>query len=496
MAPPVEEDEDNWLDTPETGFITPPPETPDSPVAIDTEESRTTSLTQADAQESASTPTEDGWITANNSEHLQEGGELNGSGGQAVSPNEDNWLTEEPEPTGPMLQSDSGTKSADKEQTPSSEDLLTDHRVATDANDRKLPIWPIVAVVVALVLLGTGGWGAYSERAALQAQVQSLTNQLNQKRSQGNLSAAEEQELRADNQSMRLQLATLREQYAAMSAEIQGLEQRLMVSLEEGIAQETSAISQATSEDSAASESQSPADDISPTDPVAAPTKTTTAEVNTAVNAEPRSGTWFVNIASYSRRDTAEDWANKVRKDGNSVSLQEVVIKDRTLYRVRAEGFNSKSEAQEAAGQFQTAYKTGPLWVGMNDPREPARSIETNSSSSKPALEGLGDTDEVTPIDSAQAKAKEPVALTSGSGSSTGGWFIYVDTYSKGTDADEKAKVINNAGYEAKVAVEYRSGELFYRVQVVGINDREAGEQTVKELAAIGDMPNLQLRQY
>ena len=76
-----------------------------------------------------------------------------------------------------------------------------------------------------------------------------------------------------------------------------------------------------------------------------------------------------------------------------------------------------------------------------------------------------------------------------------GGWFIYVDTYAQGVDADNKAQQIEDAGYAAKVAVEYRSGELLYRVQIVGINSREQGEEIITALVAGGDMPNLQLRQ-
>lgn len=47
-----------------------------------------------------------------------------------------------------------------------------------------------------------------------------------------------------------------------------------------------------------------------------------------------------------------------------------------------------------------------------------------------------------------------------------------------------------------KVAVESRQGELFYRVQVVGINSEAEGEATLKALAQLDDMPNLQLRRY
>ena len=73
---------------------------------------------------------------------------------------------------------------------------------------------------------------------------------------------------------------------------------------------------------------------------------------------------------------------------------------------------------------------------------------------------------------------------------------MFVDTYSRGVDADSRARAIRDAGYDAKVAVESRQGELFYRVQVVGINSEAEGEATVKALAQLDDMPNLQLRRY
>ena len=71
-----------------------------------------------------------------------------------------------------------------------------------------------------------------------------------------------------------------------------------------------------------------------------------------------------------------------------------------------------------------------------------------------------------------------------------------MDTYAQGLEADKKAQQIEDAGYAAKVAVEYRSNELFYRVQIVGVESREQGESIIETLAAAGDMPNLQLRQY
>ena len=59
-------------------------------------------------------------------------------------------------------------------------------------------------------------------------------------------------------------------------------------------------------------------------------------------------GLWFANVAAYSRRGTAENWAQKLQSEGYNAITQSVEIEGRTLYRVRAVGFDTKSEAKSA----------------------------------------------------------------------------------------------------------------------------------------------------
>jgi hypothetical protein len=118
---------------------------------------------------------------------------------------------------------------------------------------------------------------------------------------------------------------------------------------------------------------------------------------------------------------------------------------------------------------------------------EPAIASKAAPTSKVEAPQVSGDT--APPSATQQALELQPI-------NSDGGWFIYVDTFSQPAAADERAKQITAAGYDAKVAVEYRTGEMFYRVQVVGIKSRMQGEAVVAKLASLDDMPNLQLRQY
>ena len=72
-------------------------------------------------------------------------------------------------------------------------------------------------------------------------------------------------------------------------------------------------------------------------------------------------------------------------------------------------------------------------------------------------------------------------------------WFVFVDTYDKGERADSVINELVEQGLEAKVAVESRSGELFYRVQVVGIESEAKGNAIVAQLKD-SDFPNARLR--
>ena len=59
---------------------------------------------------------------------------------------------------------------------------------------------------------------------------------------------------------------------------------------------------------------------------------------------------------------------------------------------------------------------------------------------------------------------------------------MFVDTYDKGERANSVTNELVEQGLEAKVAVESRSGELFYRVQVVGIESEARGNAIVARL--------------
>ena len=346
----------------------------------------------------------------------------------------------------------------------SAEAILVDHQAAAQQPKAKLPVWTTVAMGAALVLLVVGGWGAISERSKLTNTVAQLENALAAKSRQGDMTAEEEQILQSDNQSLRLQLESLREQYGAVAREIELLQRSVNAQIEQPTPEESTA--EGTS---------------------AAPAPSSNGD-----------GNWFVNVAAYSKQAMAEKWASKISSDASKVVVSAVEVNGKALYRLRIVGIASRQDATRLAGELEKTYRIGPLWVGTEELT--ATFTEKTAAQTSPAFleEGVDDgvdDSENSQVDKAISNTPDTqvVAQSSKSGE---GWFIYVDTYPTGGAADARARTINNAGFNAKVSVEYRSGELFYRVHVVGITSQAEGERIAEELSSLGDMPNLQLRKY
>lgn len=350
----------------------------------------------------------------------------------------------------------------------SAEAILVDHQAAAQQPKAKLPVWTTVAMGAALVLLVVGGWGAISERSKLTNTVVQLENALAAKSRQGDMTAEEEQILQSDNQSLRLQLESLREQYGAVAREIELLQRSVNAQIEQPTPEESTA--EGTS---------------------AAPAPSSNGD-----------GNWFVNVAAYSKQAMAEKWASKISSDAAKVVVSTVEVNGKALYRLRIVGIASRQDATRLAGELERTYGIGPLWVGTEDltatftGKAPAQTSPAFLEEEvDDRVDGGVDDSENSQVDKTinNTPDTQVVAPSSKSGE---GWFIYVDTYPTGGAADARARAINNAGFNAKVSVEYRSGELFYRVHVVGITSQAEGERIAEELSSLGDMPNLQLRKY
>lgn len=490
MTPPKEwggDDEDgaDWLMASEDNAASPQPSArpPIDDVGWLTSESEGTEL-EEDAETGSSSGGDwftDGEITASPETPVPLQAEGTGTSTNSTSTSD----TSTSEAPGADTSSASDTLDAGTSSEFSSMDLLTDHHIVGTSTTGKLPLWPTIAGIAAVVLLLVGGWGAISERSSLQNRIVELEEQQGTPQSQGNLDAGDEAVLEAKNQALTLQLTTLKGDYSAANDTIQALQVELD-NAEKLAAQATRLAETRKSESMPQQQVVTKAEATPTTTDLTPDTSATIAATTPQTSANQSDGLWFANVAAYSRRATAEKWAQKLQNEGYNAVTQSVDIDGRTLYRVRAVGFSTKNDAKAIAAELESTYNLGALWIGKTSapPAPNARS----QPRTKPALD----------------KAMPPAATNKGADATTanaseqdvGGWFIYVDTYAQGVDADNKAQQIEEAGYAAKVAVEYRSGELLYRVQIVGINSRERGEEIIQALAAGGDMPNLQLRQY
>ena len=353
-------------------------------------------------------------------------------------------------------------------------DILTDHHLARSSTPGKRSLWPVLTAACALILVVIGGWGAITERSSLTARIAELESAAIKTPQRGDLSGSEEQSLREENQRLSKQLDELRDQLSNMAEEPAELETALSSKL---------------------ATSQLPEFVATMSSNEVANTSTNQDQtVGDKASDEANIGGWFVNVAAYSQASAAQSWVDKLTAslDENVVSSK-VVVNDKTLYRVRVVDLADRAAAQALARQLENNYDIGPLWVGKTETSATrSNSEKTNLKQDRPLQ--TNPTKDASTSANTDQPASKPVALRNFA--NKGGWFIYIDTYSQGTDADAKALEIQSAGYDAKVAVEYRSGELFYRVQVVGINSREEGETIAQALSALGDMPNLQLRKY
>lgn len=358
-------------------------------------------------------------------------------------------------------------------------DILTDHHLARSSTPGKRSLWPVLTVACALILVIIGSWGAITERSSLTARIAELVSAATKTPQRGDLSGSEEQSLRDENQQLSNQLDELRVQLSNMAQELAELETALPSELATSQPQE----SVATTVNNEVANARANQDQT----------------VGDTSGEEANIGDWFVNVAAYSQASAAQSWVDKLTAsiDENVVSSR-VVVNEKTLYRVRVVGLGDRAAAKAMASRLENSYNIGPLWVGKAETSANGISPEESSldqTRSKPASSALTTATQEQPIsNSPNATASQPVELRNFS--NKGGWFIYIDTFSQASDADTKALEVQSAGYDAKVAVEYRSGELFYRVQVVGINSQEEGETIAQALSALGDMPNLQLRQY
>ena len=331
--------------------------------------------------------------------------------------------------------------------------LLTDHTATAKSTggSAKMP-WALAVIGFVAAAAMAGLWldtqnSNSAEIADLKDTIRSLQRVENEK-------ASEDTALAADNEALRSEIASLKAQTDALKDENELLKNREAERAAKAIAQR---------------QETTTTKPMKPASPILEPPR-------------QAGGPWFVNLESHTSRATANERAAALRNTLRplNISVASARVNGRDYYRVRAAGFASKALAGQASEWMSAQTKAGPYWLGK---------AEDSPSSASSAPSAKAET--ITSTTATPTATKRPVRLKQLP--MRDNWFVFVDTYDKGERADSVINELVEQGLEAKVAVESRSGELFYRVQVVGIESEAKGNAIVAQLKD-SDFRNARLR--
>ena len=432
----------------------------------------TTSSGGAEIDESTDWLEDDDFEVHPESERSSEGGPLEG---------EDPVTNEEASTdNGTSAVKEASVKDSPTKEAPATSDadaLLTDHsevRTEQTASRSKAP-WA-VAIAGFLVAAGMGGLWLDAQETA-NAEITELKNTIRSIKRSEKKPSSQNSNL-AEYQALERQIAELQLQNGKLTQENEALKSQEAERAQRAIVDST--ISQlATNIPAAMSDA-----------PAVSSEKEEDSQTR-AVAPNQAGGLWFVNLESHKAQAVAQERIDLLRAKvrGTNLSITSAKVNGQTYYRVRAAGFSSKVDATAASKWLAQALNAGPFWIGK-DSKKISQAPRVSTAPIKRQVADQLRTAASKPIETKTA-AKQPVRLRSLP--MRNNWFVFVDTYDSGQRADEVISALNDQGLDAKVAVESRSGELFYRVQVVGIESESAGNIIVSQLKA-DEFKNARLR--
>ena len=331
--------------------------------------------------------------------------------------------------------------------------ILAGHTATAKSSNgsAKMP-WALAVIGFVAAAAMTGLW--VDTQSSSSAEIADLKDTIRSLQRVENDKAAEDTALAADNEALRSEIASLKAQTEALTDENDLLKNREADRAAKAITQQQEA---------------APTQPLKPASPILEPPR-------------QAGGPWFVNLASHTSRATANDRAAALRDTLRplNISVASARVNGRDYYRVRAAGFASKALAGQASEWMSAQTKAGPYWLGKAEEPPNSASSATNSKVRT-----------IASTTAAPKATKQPVRLKQLP--MRDNWFVFLDTYDKGERADSVINELIEQGLDAKVAVESRSGELFYRVQVAGIESEAKGNAIVAQLKD-SDFRNARLR--
>ncbi|MEH6567966.1 MAG: SPOR domain-containing protein [Halioglobus sp.] len=226
--------------------------------------------------------------------------------------------------------------------------------------------WPlglIAVAVIALLMLGAGGYGVMQQRASMQEEIRSLQAAAATSADSGEMAASRQAQaiLEEENSKLRSTIDTLQLEIRSLQDTASGLEMQLF-KIQSDVAEQ-----EAVAARSAAKVKKRAAPKPAPSKPKATPEPAaiaTAATPSSATAAPTSTGNWFVNFSSYGSVETANSWLNRLKPDSGRVVVAPAEKNGDTYYRVRVIDLKDKAQAQEVARSLEKQYKLPKLWIG------------------------------------------------------------------------------------------------------------------------------------
>ena len=212
---------------------------------------------------------------------------------------------------------------------------------ATTKPNKTRWIWPTVAAVLGLSAIGAGGYGWFHAMEQSKT-IRSLEFQLKTvNQATTNEPVAEQSTLNNDRiDELQKELALAQERHADEISELAEQNQTLNAKL----SSTERALLQARKDNTSAAP-----DEIRP---------------QKAQNSTASAGTWFINIQTFSKQTDAVKLAESLSDAPENIQVQPVSVNGKTLYRVRAEGYADKAEADAAAEALAQDFGLSTPWIG------------------------------------------------------------------------------------------------------------------------------------
>lgn len=229
--------------------------------------------------------------------------------------------------------------------------------------------WPlglIAVAVIALIMLGAGGYGVMQQRASMQEEIRALQAAAATSANTGEMAASRQAQsiLEEENSNLRTTIDTMQLEIRSLQDTASGLEMQLF-KLQSAAAESEAIAARPPVKETQSKPQAQPKSERAANVAAAVTTVATPARAASRNSATAGTGDWFVNFSSYGNVETANSWVNRLKPESGRVVVAPAQKNGDTFYRVRVIDLQDKAEAEEIARSLEKQYKLPKLWIGQ-----------------------------------------------------------------------------------------------------------------------------------